>query len=350
MKQSNKNIFLLFFFGTHLIINTHYALEKNQSAVTYTLSGGRLGDNLTAYIHAKWVAYKFNIPLLYKPFHYSDQLMMHDKELQYKEEHAKNRSMNMLKKNKALEFQTHSNTLYVIPYFPESLQEHRKPECSPEVLPNLSKGISNDFCYMHVDWEDKAFQKEIRSMISPKKSLNLLNLPNDCITVAVHIRRQDSVCPILSETPHKNYKSNQQYMDVNYPLKFPSDNYYIDQIKLIAQILHGNKIYFYIFTDNEKPELLVKKYSDAISDPSIIFDYRKAENHHDKNVLEDFFSLMQFDCLIRSDSNFSLIASKLADFKIVISPLHHRWEGRTLIIDKVNIAIAGTQDFPLKIN
>ena len=56
------------------------------SAVTYDFSGGRFGDNLVSYCHAKWISYKYNIPLLYKPFDYSDQLMMDVLEIPYSDD------------------------------------------------------------------------------------------------------------------------------------------------------------------------------------------------------------------------------------------------------------------------
>ena len=50
------------------------------AGVTYTFSGGRFGDNLISYLHAKWVAYRAGVPLLYKPFGYSGMLVMDEEE------------------------------------------------------------------------------------------------------------------------------------------------------------------------------------------------------------------------------------------------------------------------------
>src|SRR3990172_12056122 len=96
---------------------------KVTSAVTYTFSPGRFGDHLLAYIHAKWVSHLYAIPLLYKPFSYSDQLVMHEKERLYS---VNNERIYMHKlvftKNDTLEklgINLYKNILYVIPYFPE---------------------------------------------------------------------------------------------------------------------------------------------------------------------------------------------------------------------------------------
>ena len=47
--------------------------------------------------------------------------------------------------------------------------------------------------------------------------------------------------------------------------------------------------------------------------------------------------LSNFDCFIRADANLALAAEKIGDFKVVISPKHHRWDGFNLIIDLVDI-------------
>lgn len=68
---------------------------------------------------------------------------------------------------------------------------------------------------------------------------------------------------------------------------------------------------------------------------------RKTENNHHSNILEDFFAMMQFDCLIRPESNFSIVASKIADFKVVINPIEFKFENGNPIITKVHTQING---------
>ena len=48
--------------------------------VSYRLSGGRFGDNLLAYMHAKWVSYRYEIPLVYHDFPYAKELMLEEYE------------------------------------------------------------------------------------------------------------------------------------------------------------------------------------------------------------------------------------------------------------------------------
>ena len=51
-------------------------------AVTYDLFDGRFAERAVNYLHAKWISYKTGMPLLYKPFLYSDEFVLHDCESQ----------------------------------------------------------------------------------------------------------------------------------------------------------------------------------------------------------------------------------------------------------------------------
>ena len=107
----------------------------------------------------------------------------------------------------------------------------------------------------------------------------------------------------------------------------------------------------YIFTDEQNPESLVRDYQTKINNPNITFDYRKTTtNRHDLNVLEDLFGMTQFDALIRPDSNFSLVASKLSYDQVCISPKHYYIDtilGHP-IIDEALIKIPPTSKVKIK--
>src|SRR5271169_5509481 len=49
--------------------------------ILYEAPSGRFGDQLIAYMHAKWLSYRHDIPLLYKPFIFSHELLLDEKEL-----------------------------------------------------------------------------------------------------------------------------------------------------------------------------------------------------------------------------------------------------------------------------
>lgn len=326
------------FFLMAIAICLFFAQLYGQSAVTYTFSGGRLGDDLVALLHAEWISYKNDIPLLYKPFPYSDQLAVHEQRLLYNENLMRQYSHVVeFKKNEYIKFDRNAQTLYIIPYFPESMEEYRIHEFDSYAGTLKSK----NYPYFAVDWEDKIFIDRIKKLLTPLYPINLIKPPQDCINIAVQVRKNSggNDRPLLNILSEQEYDPSIIYVDRVFPLKHPPDQYYIDQIKFVIQMFQGKKIYIFIFTDDPEPATIVKRYAQYISDTNIIFDYRRADNNHYTNVLEDLFSMLNFDCLIRPDSNLSIVASKLGNFKVLISPVSHRWDNIKLIIDKVSIFV-----------
>lgn len=310
------------------------------SAVTYTFSGGRFGDNLIAYLHAKWISHFYNIPLLYKPFEYSDKLTMHETEIHYKDCNlSKFKNIIEFKKGSNLNIDRYAKTLYIIPYFPESISEHQPPDPGPHIS---NCGRYADWFYFQTDWNDKEFIKEINKLIAPIKPLSLIvpTQNNDTLNIAIHVRKNsiDFDYDSLDGLPEEKYDPHAIYMDVTLPLKHICDRYYIEQIKYLTKLYKDKKFYVFIFTNDPKPDLLAEKFKKEINNDQVIFDYRKNKTNDYSNVLEDYFSMAyNFDCLIRSESNFALTASKLRPPTILIYPLHHKWVARDLYIDKVQI-------------
>lgn len=309
-----------------------------KSFVTYGSVGGRLGDFLIAYMHAAWVSYKYNLEILYNPFEYSDQLEIHRKDALYTKNHKKMRHIS-LKPGMYLDQFINpklNNVIYVIPYFPESKEEHLPVNCP---FSNHTRNL-NQYPFFDVDWNDLAFKKMLQEKIKPINSLSLIHPPKDRVSIAVHIRKNSNGfdLPLINELEDESlYNPNQKYVDILLPLKHPPESYYIEQIKYLAEIYRDNKLYLFIFTDDVDPEKITNRIKSQIIHDDIVFDYRKNINNHFSNVLEDLFSILNFDCFIRPDSNMTIAAGKIGNFKMLISPAHHTWVGKKMIIDKVNI-------------
>jgi hypothetical protein len=296
-----------------LIFCYMYQIEA-KSAITYTFSGGRLGDNLLSYAHAKWLSYKYDIPLLYVPFPYSQCLVMHNVEIHLTDELMKQYKAVLSYKDVNGFIDPESDFIYVVPFFCESIIERNDPK----------------FPYLYdVDWHDKGFKAELKKMIKPLAFMPIIELPPECITIAVHVRRGTG----FDILPGQNFAD----MTRGHALKWPPDSYYIENIERIVNHFPDKKIYIYIFTDHDNPIEIVHYYKETLANPRIIFGYRVQENKHYLNVLEDFFALTQFDCLIRPDSNFSVVASKIGDYKILISPWHTTQKDEEIIIDEIII-------------
>lgn len=284
-------------------------LEYHPSAVTYQLLGGRFGDNLVSYLHGKWISYKYNVPLFYNPFPHADKLHLHNVEKKMTNQvfREKVKFKNLIDLDRLLNPQ--DSVLMIVPYFTESPIEY--------------KMHNKNMPHFDVDWKDKGFLKLIRSLIKPKVELKKLTLPENIITVALHVRRGSG-----KDGPGAPRK---------WPHKFPPDSFYIEQLRTIDRMFDHQPLYVYIFTDYKHPEVLAQNYAEALNLPNIKFDYSTEVDTSGIGVLEDFFNLTLFDCMIRADSHFAIVATKLKDFKLVISPKSHHWKGNELFIDEVTI-------------
>ncbi|MEX1012099.1 MAG: hypothetical protein WD595_04765 [Waddliaceae bacterium] len=283
-------------------------ISATEQAVTYDLGGGRFGDKLLGYLHAKWISYQYGIPFLYRPFIYSDLLVMDQKEVLFK--------ANLLMKYKKvikptsksdIDFTSDISALYIIPYFPECLWERNRKKY---------------FCF-EINWDDPGFRKEIKSMIKPINPTPSIQLPDDAITVALHIREGGG---------YDHGKAAQVL-----PLKLPPEDFYIEQLEKMYAIFQGQPLYVHIFTDSRKPEQIVKKFEHNFAGYNIQFNCRKDENNHYSNVIEDFFEMQRFSCLIRPESNFSITAEILGDFQVVIHPLDFERVNGKVCINEVEI-------------
>ncbi|MBI3508969.1 MAG: glycosyltransferase [Chlamydiia bacterium] len=279
-----------------------------ENFVTYEFSGGRLGDCLLTYLHAKWLSHKYHLPLLYKPFLYSEQLMLDAEELSY----DTYRHLRTIRITSGQANLTRSwpgiSCVYVCPYFPED----------PAYLRTHPYAFHFD-----IDPKDREFKIVARSLIAPKAPLALTIPPQDKVSVAIHVREGGGY-----DTDHTRLFD---------PLKLPPLEFYIDGLREVARRFSGYPIYCYLFTDAIEPHLLARELAKAA--PNLEIDFRKENNHHTQNVLEDFFSLFAFDVLIRPQSNYSIVPSLIHDYALLYAPMDFKREGRKITITKTELKV-----------
>ncbi|MDR3623557.1 MAG: hypothetical protein P4L16_00245 [Chlamydiales bacterium] len=251
------------------------AKENTSSFVTYSLDGGRFGDQLVNYMKALWVSYKYEIPLLYRPFIYSDQLEL-------SEAHAPLMDNENVENIRKIEIKDNL----------KFLEENRDDGVPTLYLISFRSHVLND-----EDWENEVFRKKLTEVIRPKGNIEPIGLPSDRLTIAIHVRSQNN----RFDTPLEIEQM---------PTKFPPHSFYLNGLKQIANHFEGHPLYVYIFTDDPQPQLIRDKYIRELKnwkiDNDVIIHCRESKNDHDINVLEDFFNMMQFDCVIHPDSMFSL--------------------------------------------
>ena len=319
------------------------------AGITYQFSGGRLGDNLLAYCHARWISYKYGIPFLYRPFKYSDQFELHfqhpffDLDDLSEFQHVENFA-HLTGKHNEYPFLSDAHILYLLPYF---------PDCQADIEERF---------HFDVGWNDPGFKALLKKEIASNVPIQLLELPKGRAAVAVHIRTgagydkvaqfrpvpgntsiltcQSSHCllNVLEKTPVTHPlipvkpAKKSMFADKLHPLKFPPNSFYVEQLKRLSELLHDKPLYVHVFTDSTQPEAFVDLLNEAVGKPNIVYACRSEGNHQDAHVLDDFFSLTQFEYVIRGESNFTIMAGKITDYKIVIYPAECAWQGNTLLI------------------
>lgn len=278
------------------------------NAITYSFSGGRFGDNLLAYFHAKWIAMKYEIPFFYKPFPLSELLQMDTRDVRWSQSYRFKHKVIIRHENEIKK--SASSTLYIIPFFPEFKFEFL----------NQWKGK----LYFEVEWEDPIFKEELIQCMTSKEPIPTIPLPQDRKTVGMHVRRGGGY-------DHKDAM-------INSPLKFPPDSYYIECLSLLLEIFKNERLYVYLLTDDPHPEKLVSQYKGYFAEyGNVEFACRETGNHYNSNILIDFFTIPKFDCFIGSGSNFSLMAKQLGNYEIEIFPAHAKTVNGVVTIDQIDV-------------
>lgn len=298
-----------------LCIVLFFCSKCEPSAITYELNGGRLGDNLSTYCKAKWFSYKYQIPLLYKPFEYSNQLTLHQLETPYNPDMLSQFDAVIKVKNEEdIKKNIHKNVLFVSNFYSQT--------------PGLYE----------LGFIDLDFARIIKEALSPFESTDSIEKSDTVITVALHVRKGGGFdAPLASG---QIAKKGAQYADQQWPTKFPPDQYYVDQLRTIRKLI-GNerRMIIYLFTDDPDPEKLARLYQENLSDSNVEFRYRTSGNSHDSNVVEDFYSMAQCDCLIRSSSLLAKAAQLLGNHQIIMHPIQGKWADDKVIINPVGIII-----------
>lgn len=255
--------------------------EEATSVVTYELNGGRFGDNLSSYCRAIWISYRYNIPLLYKLFKYSDQLALDNYGVPMNKKIASQFKRKLIiPKHNRYDIVRTSGLLYVVGW---------KSKVS-------------------MDWRNKDFMALLKKCVTLSSLSSEIKVPHNHVSVAVHVRTGGDYIP------DKKIRSKQ-------PKRFAPHQFYIDQIKRIRSIFEGKDLYVHVFTDDSNPEALVKNFKKSIEDEHIKYGCRQRGNNFHAHVLEDFFAMAKFDCLIRPESLYSIYAERLGNHEVVIYPV-----------------------------
>lgn len=297
--------------------------------VEYKLSWGRFGDQLLAYAKAEYIAHTYDIRLLYTPFCHAEYLPLHYAHLP-QASYYKNGTL----KEVVVDTHTTVNRLDTHKLYTVNLSTKHKDITS---LDSIALYALQDYTYA-----DK-----VKKMITPHKPINKINWPTDTLTVALHVRKPSGHdTPVTSKQlycirdyahlePSTIKKQDSMPSDKRYPHKFPPDQYYIDQIEMIATLFKDKKLYVYLFTDYHDPAELVERYKPYIKNSAITLTCHTKQDLSRMRFIDDYYNMAQADCLIRASSNFSRAAQLIGNHKVVIYPKSTHWYNDAVIVDNV---------------
>ncbi len=267
MKKNMKKIFHSAFFSLYWSI---VIIAQPNQAVTPVGGGpaGRFGDKIVHYTVAKFISYRFNIPLLVKPFKYSSMLRFGREEKKYSREVVKQFKGGVIPISKE-----------------EDIIAHAKDNVIFETGNFRVDGCPNRTQTMEYILKDQHFIVELRNMLQPVVPLPRITLPTDKVTVAVHIRKGGGYDAPLNSIQYYL----KQYADQRWPFKFPPEQYYVDQIKRISTLFDDVPLFMHIFTDDRNPSKLLNRIKKAVNKENITFSCRKIGNAHKIKYLISLF-------------------------------------------------------------
>jgi len=394
--NEKKNLYLI-----GLILFLSGACSVSGAGITYELSS-RLGDRLITHIKAKWISYYYGMPLFCPFSKYFDQLILSDIEKEYNSDIEKNfNNIIYLTKNgdrfrdstygyvnisqsKFKNIDPQSNRLYVCNYYSEvSIDWNDKgfvKELKKTIFPkeNVATPDIPKKCIsvaVHVrkggGWDQPLFSEisensklwayaiqlyDCRDLVKllVQYGVNPLSWGFMYVTSKLYSAMFGSyrdissflheICDDFKHTffalvDAQRVARGCGYADKIWPLKFPPDQYYIDQIKRLHSLLNKSPLHIHIFTDDRNPKRIINRYKRELNIQNITFSCRDTGNFHDSNVIQDLIAMTHYDCLIRSLSNFALISDIMGDFFIVMYPQRGYWRNNTLIMDKIKVKV-----------
>ncbi len=299
--------------------------------ISYELNPGRLGDHLLTYVKAKIASLFSGLPNHCPQFEWSDHLALsqHEKYFSLKKYDKVDLVCYTRKKFNKKTHDEHQAT------------KSSKPTayiCSLKTKIEQLSGFNSIYEYVR---SNQSFKDELLRMIAPIKPVKQLDIPEDMISVAIHVRTGGTFekTSLQQSNPQQSNTKLQKNLGVDrvYPTRFPPEKYYIEQLKYIADILK-QPLFVHIFTDDTDPLAMVARFKSQLSSKyPITFSCRTKKNGHNLNVLYDLFNMACFDCLIRPASSFSKIAQLLGDHRIIIYPAKAIWVDNQVIVKKVAI-------------
>jgi hypothetical protein len=296
------------------------------SAIDYHLDAvveryGRLGDRNVAYLNTKFLAEKFELPVRFRPFKGCEMFQFskdetlveprYFKKIVYIKNAAEIESLKFVDKTES--------TLYLLPFFP------------------YSRGFAGEAGgYIDHVTEWGSFRNRVDRLLQVIKPYNSVTIPEDSYSIALHIRDGG------------NY--DDEKTKTMFPLKLPPMEFYLGELKslLESDLIPSNKpVFIHIFTDALNPKNVCDQVEKSLS--SLTPGERTVTLSYNENatLVDDIANMMNFECVIRSDSNLSgPIAGGSKKVKLDIFPTRFQVDsrGKEIKISRVTKIVTDTNE------
>lgn len=341
---------ILFFLPINLLlakpIITNIPLEKCGTL--------QIGNAAVCYSMAKMLSLKYNIPFVYSHFPYHELFAFS----YYEQSDLVNKIWNLKR-----------------PHIPVRNET--------DIINNLDKDvIFYTLLETLIDYIDPAWIDNIKQDLQLNEIPHAFCIPNDTISVALHIRKgngggqiYDGELASIQEfdfdrnrvvylSSFENFalefdfyeRRNGHFFKNHFLGKSASNNdkfflenrcygaqnlfvpnqYYIDQIYKLSNDLQNYPLFIQLFTDDKNPYALLKKISNAVHKDNIQFHYEDNRYMPYKDrMAHDLYMMSRCDVMIRSQSTFARIAELLGNHFMVFFPVSSYWENNKLIVDQV---------------
>jgi len=300
------------------------------------------------YIKAKWFAHKHQLNFYYRPFRESAIFALHSRDKQFNPEiHTSEKQLKKISHlGQKLPGDIHYSVLF---HAYDPLWEDAFEVAFWEELMN-----------------DIAFLDDLRESFKPALNFKVPTPPKAKLSVALHIRQGGGFDGPLfsvkyfdrSKLDVKNdilvtkrygrdrdrFRHNRltqesdypprKFVDSRYPYKFIPEQYYVDQLNLIAKKYPHRQIYAHVFTDDRDPKQICERMKKHLNNPSIELDCH-VSTRGKGCLIYDIKAMTKYEILIRSRSHFGQLAQLAGNFKLVIAPKTCAWNGNALCVKTI---------------
>ncbi len=311
-----------------------YSDYSEYHAISYEYCPGRFGDKILGYSHARYLSYITQIPFLSrsssnKDYLLSDHLMTDYESFPFQEKARHYSQVFHIKSSDTLaEFFRMIQepgtppTLFMVEYFPSDVFEWN-------LTPSWTTALV-------IPWKEEGFANYLRKSLQPKIPIPDFTVEGR-LNVADHMRDLSG-----GDVDH----ISRRFL----PLKHPYIDYHERQIRRVYEWSGKKPMHVFIFSDTKTPLEFLEQIKSRFPHEDILFKIQVLEQPDVNYVVQDFFAMQKFDVLITTQSNFSMMASRLADFDMIISPVHGVGEYPHFQIDRIQLITKKSAWFPFELN